>query len=84
MNINLSVINHNNKKEEGKKERGHQPEEVAAKFRSNSICPTTKSWAQNKRYKYPTIRYPLGMSDSRKDQERRDLSRVSPCDYIFF
>jgi hypothetical protein len=27
MNIKLSVINHKNKKEEGKKERGHQSEE---------------------------------------------------------
>jgi hypothetical protein len=48
MNIKLSVINHKNKKEEGKKERGHQPEEVAAKSRSSSICPTRKFWTQTK------------------------------------
>jgi hypothetical protein len=69
----LSIIKHKKRKEESKEERDHQPEEVAAEF-----------WAQNKGYKYLTILYPLGMSDNREDRERREISRVSPCDYIFF
>jgi hypothetical protein len=78
----LSIIKHKKRKEKSKEERDHQPEEVTAEFRSNFICPTRKFWAQNKEYKYPTILYPLGMSDSREDRERREISRVSPCDYI--
>jgi hypothetical protein len=79
----LSIIKYKKREEESKEERDHQPEEVATEFRSNLICPTRKFWAQNKGYKYPTILYPLGMSDSREDRERREISRVSPCDYIF-
>jgi hypothetical protein len=80
----LSIISHKKRKKKSKEERDHQPEEVAAEFRSNFICPTRKFCAQNKEYKYPTILYSLGMSDNREDRERREISRVSPCDYIFF
>jgi hypothetical protein len=79
----LSIIKYKKRKEESKEERDHQLEKVAVEFRSNLICPTRKFWAQNKGYKYPTILYPLGMSDNREDRERREISRVSPCDYIF-
>jgi hypothetical protein len=61
----------------------HWSEEVAAELRSNFICPTRKFWAWSEEYKYPTILYPLSMSDSREDRERGEISRVSPCDYIF-
>jgi hypothetical protein len=79
----LLIIKHKKGERERARERAHWSEKVANGLRSNFICPTRKFWAQNKEYKYPTILYPLGMSDSREDRERREISRVSPCDYIF-
>jgi hypothetical protein len=39
----LSIVNHKKRKEKSKEERDHQPEEVAAEFRSNPIGSTRKS-----------------------------------------
>jgi hypothetical protein len=62
----------------------HQPEEVAAEFRSNPICPTRKFWTQSMRYKYPSIHCPLGVGDSWETQrEREEISRVSPMKSYF-
>jgi RNase H-fold protein (predicted Holliday junction resolvase) len=79
----LLIIKHKKEERERARERAYWSEEVANELRSNFICPTRKFWTQNEEYKYPTILYPLGMSDSREDQERREISRVSPCDYVF-
>jgi hypothetical protein len=83
MNIKLSVINHKNKKEEGKKERGPPARRSRCQIPEQFYLSHKEILDTNKGYKYPTIYYPLGMSDSREDQERREISRVSPCDYTF-
>jgi hypothetical protein len=60
------------------KKEDHQPGEVAAKSRSNPICPTRKILNTEPEYKYSTTPYPLGMGDSRETHERRKISWVSP------
>ena len=49
----------------------------------NPLVPQRNFGAWSEEYKYPTILYPLSMSDSREDRGREEISRVSPCDYIF-
>jgi hypothetical protein len=59
------VINH--KKGESKaRERGHQPEEVAAELRNKSICPTKKFWSKSQGYKYPTIYCSFEVNDTQE------------------
>jgi glycine betaine/choline ABC-type transport system substrate-binding protein len=72
------MINHK-KGERKARERGHQPEKVAAEFRNKSICLTSEFWNKKQGYKYITNHYPFDVDDTQEIHEREsDLLRYHP------
>jgi hypothetical protein len=56
---------------ERQEERVHQSGEVAAEPRKEFICPTKKSWTNDRRYKSPATSYSFEVDDSQEIQKRK-------------
>jgi hypothetical protein len=80
----LVIIKHKKWGKRRGKRNGQLARRVANEPRNKFIYPTRKYWGERQRYKYLTIHYPLGVSDSQETQEREVRSLgCHPCDHIF-